>query len=252
MQNIQLVIAYDGRNYLGWQKASIGPSIEEALEQVLQRVLQHPVKLQAASRTDAGVHARGQVVNFFSDLRSTDLNKLKNSLNRLLNNDIVILDIEKKDANFHPTLDCISKEYCYYICHGPIQMPHHQFYSWHYPHVLNINDIEAAAVHLKGTHDFMAFCNVRKKFSYKNYRRTIEEIDVIPIEKNRLYLRIKGPNFLYRMVRNIVGTLAFVGSQKLRPEEIPMILQSKSRVKAGMAAPAHGLFLNRVFYMPNI
>ncbi len=248
MHNIKLIIAYDGRNYLGWQKTSMGPSIEGALQHVLEQILQHPVSLQAASRTDAGVHAAGQAINFFTDRLPLDLNKLKISLNSLLNNDIVVLQIEKQDSNFHPTLDCISKEYCYYICYGPTQMPHHRFYSWHYHYFLNIREMQDAAVYFIGTHDFSAFCNIRKNLSYRHYQRTIEELEMLRIEENRLCIRIKGPNFLYKMVRNIAGTLAYVGNGKIKSEEIPNILQSKSRMAAGMTAPAHGLFLNRIFY----
>jgi tRNA pseudouridine38-40 synthase len=248
MINYKLIIAYDGRNFLGWQKTSMGPSIEEALQRVLEKILQHPVVLQAASRTDAGVHAKGQVVNFISERKFSNLIKLKNSLNNLLLEDIVVLHIEEKDPGFHPTLNCINKEYYYHICYGPTQMPHHRFYSWHYHYLLDIQKMRNAADYFLGTHDFSAFCNFRKNLSYSHYQRTIEELEIQTLETNRLCIRIKGPNFLYKMVRNIVGTLAFVGRGKIDPQEIPNIILSQNRVLAGMTAPAHGLFLNQVFY----
>lgn len=248
MHNIQLIIAYDGRKYLGWQKTSMGPSIEETLQKVIEKVLQHPITLQAASRTDAGVHANGQVVNFFTPRQLTDLNRLKISLNCLLNNEIVILEAAEKPLGFHPTLDCVSKEYCYYICYGPTQMPQHRFYSWHYHYDLCIDAMQAAAHYFIGEHDFSAFCNFRKNLAYDHYIRLIKGLEILEIEEWRLCIRINGPNFLYKMVRNIVGTLAYVGRGKIGQTEIPTILQSKRRIEAGVTAPAHGLFLNHVFY----
>ena len=117
MRNIKLTIAYDGGNYLGWQKTSIGLSIEETLQITLEQIFQHPIVLQAASRTDAGVHADGQVVNFFTDKTKLSLDKLTFSLNKLLPKDIAILSIEEMAETFHPTLDCKGKEYWYQVCY---------------------------------------------------------------------------------------------------------------------------------------
>ncbi len=135
--NIKLLIAYLGTSYLGWQKTPMGPSIEEALEKALSIVLQEEKKLQAASRTDAGVHAQGQVVNFtLSSFK--DLKRLKASLNGCLPKDIVVLSAQEMPESFHPTLDAIKKEYIYEICNSTVQLPFHRNTSWHFPYPLKL------------------------------------------------------------------------------------------------------------------
>lgn len=249
MQNIKLIIAYDGTKYLGWQKTSMGPSVEGALQQVLEEILQHAAPLQAVSRTDAGVHARGQTVNFFTSKPNLDLNRLQIGLNSLLPKDISVLDIERMPPSFHPTLDCTRKEYRYYICYGIAQLPEYRFYSWHVHHPsLKINDMREAASFLVGKHHFGAFCNVKKKESYSNYIRMIQEIELLELDCQRLCICIRGNHFLYKMVRNLVGTLVYVGKGKIQKEDIPFILQSQDRTIAGVTAPAQGLFLYQVSY----
>lgn len=246
MQNIKLVIAYDGTHYLGWQKTSMGPSIESALQTVLEQILQHAIVLQATSRTDAGVHAVGQVVNFFALKSHLDLNRFKISLNSLLPKDIAVLSVEEMHPSFHPTLDCHIKEYRYYICHGCAQLPQNRFYSWHYPHSLALTDMREVALKLIGKHDFSAFCNTKKNEKYPNHIREIADIQISEIDEDRLCITVKGNHFLYKMVRNLVGTLVYVGNGKIPKEMIPDILESEDRTTAGMTAPAHGLFLHRV------
>jgi tRNA pseudouridine38-40 synthase len=248
MQNIKLTVAYDGGAYLGWQKTPMGPSIEETLQTVLEQILQHPTPLQAASRTDAGVHALGQVVNFLSSKESIDLHRLQISLNSLLPKDIAVLDIEKVPPAFHPTLDCSGKEYHYNVCFGTAQLPHHRFYSWHYPYSLNLSSMQEAASFLIGTHDFSTFCNVKKNEKYDNHVREVKRLDITQTEEKRLRFQIEGNHFLYKMVRNLVGTLVYVGRGKLPIHSISSLLNSHDRKEAGVTAPAHGLFLFRVFY----
>lgn len=247
MRNIKLVIAYDGKNYLGWQKTPTGPSIENALQLALEQILQENVALQAASRTDAGVHARGQVVNFIS-ANPILLSKLHTSLNSLLPDDIVVLSVQQAADAFHPTLDCTAKEYHYALCFGPIQFPQDRLYSWHYPYLLDINAMRDAAKHLVGEHDFRSFCNFKKNEVYENWMRIITEISIDEISPNHLQIKVIGNSFLYKMVRNIVGTLAQTGRGLLKPDDMPAILQGQNRVLAGVTAPAHGLCLYQVFY----
>lgn len=247
-KNLKLIVAYDGKNYLGWQKTPEGPSIEASLETVLQQIFQHPVQLQAASRTDAGVHANGQVVNFFTSKPEVNLSKLKNSLNSLLKKDIAILEIEEMALPFHPTLDAIGKEYHYYLCYDDFQFPQLRHYSWHVPFALNIDDMKEAASILIGKHDFSSFCNAKKNSSYLDYFREISSLDILELENKRLCIRIVGNHFLYKMVRTIVGTLVYVGKNKIKKEEIPFILSAKYRPEAGMTAPSHGLYLHKVSY----
>jgi tRNA pseudouridine38-40 synthase len=247
MINIKLIIAYDGNDYLGWQKTKEGPSIEESLQTVIEQIVQHPVTLQAASRTDAGVHAYAQVVNFFTSKTELHLHRLQISLNNLLPSSISVLAIEQMPLDFHPTLDCIGKEYHYWICCGTAQYPQHRFYSWHYPYSLNMEDMKKAARLLVGVHDFQAFCNELKNKEYDNYVREVTGIEIVPHPENRLQIIIRGNNFLYKMVRNLVGTLAYIGRGKIAVEEIPNILGTQDRTKAGITAPAHGLTLHHVF-----
>ncbi|MCB1111832.1 MAG: tRNA pseudouridine(38-40) synthase TruA [Chlamydiales bacterium] len=247
MRNIRLIVAYDGGNYLGWQKTAMGPSIEDELQRVLQQVLQHPVTLQAASRTDAGVHARGQVVNFFTE-NSVDLNKLMLSVNSLLPDAIKVMLCTEADSRFHPTIDAKRKQYRYYICLGPAQYPEYRHFSWHCPYPLDRQTMEHAKEQLIGEHDFSAFCNVKKNESYENLYRKLERIAVEDLPDNRLCIIVEGEAFLYKMVRNIVGTLVYVGRGKISLKKIGSIIENKDRTEAGMTAPAHGLTLHHVDY----
>lgn len=248
MRNIRLTIAYDGTNYFGWQKTHMGPSIESTLEKALFHILQEPIIVQAASRTDAGVHAKGQVVNILLSKAKPSLNQLWMSLNGLLPKDLVVLDVLQAADNFHPTLACISKEYHYSVCYGATQLPQLRLYSWHYSHSLDINKMRQAAAYLIGRHDFSAFCNFKKNSQYKHYERDVQAIDIIHSDEHQVRFKIIGNNFLYKMVRNLVGTLVYVGCGKIAVESLPAILSSKKRAQAGVTAPAHGLCLYQVNY----
>lgn len=162
MRNIKLIIAYEGTQYLGWQKTNAGPSIEETLERVLHQILQQDVFLQAAGRTDAGVHAVGQVVNFIASKEHLDFGRLQISLNALLPKDIVVLEATEEHPAFHPTLDCEGKEYRYYICYGTTQLPQHRRFSWHYHYPLDLDEMEQASQMLIGSHNFHLFAMPRK------------------------------------------------------------------------------------------
>lgn len=246
--NIKLTLAYDGTRYYGWQKTKVGPSIEKTLQQTLNQILQHDIVLQAASRTDAGVHAVGQIVNFLTPKENLSLQKLKIGLNSLLPKDIAILDVEQVPSTFHPTLDCSSKEYHYYLCYGTAQLPQHRYFSWHYPHTVNIEKMRDTALMLTGEQNFAAFCNFKKNQQYSNYVRHVRTIHIVELENQRLRIEICGNNFLYKMVRNLVGTLTYVGSGKIDIAAIPAIVASGDRTQAGVTAPAHGLCLYRIYY----
>lgn len=247
LSNIKLIVAYDGTRYLGWQKTKMGSSIEETLQGVLERILQHKITLQAASRTDAGVHAEGQVVNFFTN-RPINISKLLIGINSLLPKDIVVLGISEEKPDFHPTLHAIKKEYHYTLSIDRMQMPHDRLTAWHFPYALNIELMRSAALFLNGRHDFAAFCNVKKNSHYSHKVREISEIYFDELPFSRLRIHIQGSNFLYKMVRNIVGTLVYVGCGKISLESIPNILLGCDRTKAGVTAPSHGLTLHKIFY----
>lgn len=241
-RNLKLTVAYDGTDFLGWQKTPMGPSIEAALENAASTILRHPVQLQAASRTDAGVHASGQIVNLFTPSHLS-LDKLKKGINALLPPSISIVSIEEAPASFHPTLDAQGKTYLYSVCLGPAQLPIHRRFSWHFGYPLDLKKMEKAAALLEGKHDFSAFTNELRN----DNRREIFHIDLVPL-KSQLKIRVSGNNFLYKMVRNIAGTLLYVGCEKLSEHAIPAIIASKDRTRAGVTAPAHGLTLQCVIY----
>jgi tRNA pseudouridine38-40 synthase len=160
-RNIKLILAYDGTRFFGWQKTSMGPSIEEELEKALSQILQHPIHLQAASRTDAGVHAEGQVSNFFTE-KAFSLKRLQKSLNALLPKEISILQVDQMPLSFHPTLDNRGKAYNYSVCLGPAQLPFYRHTSWHLPYPIDIDAMQQVALYLKGRHDFAAFTNEKQ------------------------------------------------------------------------------------------
>lgn len=241
MPNIRLKVVYDGTRYLGWQKTAMGPSIEEALEVALTKFLGEEVALNATSRTDAGVHARCQIVQFHTN--KEELSRLYKSLNSMLPRDIAVWEINTVDTFSKPT----SKEYRYSICNGPVQLPPHRHYSWHIRQPLNLEAMRQAAKKIVGKRDFSAFCNVKKNEPYESHVRTVFGIEINSIEENRLAIKITGDSFLYKMVRNIVGTLCYVGMGKIDLQAVDSILESQDRTLAGMTAPAHGLCLEKVF-----
>jgi len=239
MKNIALTLSYDGTPFFGWQRTESGPSVEEHLQSALETILQHPVSLQAASRTDRGVHAEGQVVNFFTEKK---VDSLLMSLNGLLPKEIRVCRVEVKPDSFHPTLDATGKEYHYKICLGPVQQPSRRLFSWHVPQKLDLAKMHEAATQIEGVHDFSAFCT---KVSYADAIRTLDKVRIFE-EEETLLVVLKGDSFLYKMARTVVGTLVHVGRGKL--DSIAEIINSKERVEAGVTAPPHGLSLKKVFY----
>lgn len=248
MKNIKMVIAYDGENYLGWQNTRSGPTIEAALQRALEIILQEKITLQAASRTDAGVHALGQVVNLFTALKNSSLDRLHHSLNLLLPKDITVLSVEEAPFDFHPTLDSQYKEYRYYVCYDKLPLPHSRKHAWHYGYPLDIPAMKQAAALFEGKHDFAAFCNSKRNAPYTNYERTLLLVEIREQLEKKLCFVIQGDHFLYNMVRNIVGTLVYIGRGLIALEALPQIITNKHRPAAGITAPAHGLFLHTVNY----
>ncbi len=245
MKNIKLTLSYEGTNYLGYQYTKEGPTVEKYLKEVLEKILQQKVRLQAASRTDAGVHAEGQVVNFYLQ-KERCLDQLLKSLNQLLPKDIRIFSIEKVPFSFHPTLDAIQKEYHYCIDTSFVQLPFNRFFSWHYFTPLDLEKMKIAATYFLGNHNFDSFRNE----SYAKPKNTfclLHRCDLI-YEKKNIYFIICGNRFLYKMIRNLVGTLVFVGNGKLSLEEAKELLLKKTRSLVGITAPAHGLILKKIFY----
>lgn len=248
-----MTIAYDGTRFLGWQKTNLDavqPSVEYVMQNCLEQILQHPVPVQAASRTDRGVHAEGQVINFIAHKEALDLEKLQHSLNCLLPPDIRCLLAEAADAHFHATIDSKAKQYIYRIYTGPVLLPALRFTHWHIPDALDHEKMLTGARILLGEHDFIALRNTRKGNDYNDTVRTIYSIDFATPANNTLEIKVTGNNFLYKMCRNIVGTLVYIGQGKLSAGTLAKILEGGARADAGITAPAHGLALHKVFYSP--
>ncbi len=249
MRNIKMVLAYDGTEYHGWQAQPGQRTVQEVLQSRLQRVLRHPVSLIASGRTDAGVHAAGQVVNFRTTSALTGA-QLKHSLGNRLAADLAILRIREVPDGFHATRTALSKLYCYRICtdrNGPVAA-RTQRYVYHHHRPLDVDAIRCAARHFLGTHDFRAMAALGAP--RLSYERTILGCEVVQYGRE-LHVRIEGTGFLYRQVRNMVGTLLDIGSARRMPDCIPGILESKDRSRAGPTAPAHGLSLEWVRYPPD-
>ena len=247
--NIKLTLSYDGTSYFGWQASGKLPSIEKTLQTILEKILQSETPLKAASRTDAGVHAEGQIVNFFLR-KAWDLKKLHKSLNQLLPKEIRITALEAALDDFDPTLDAQSKEYHYYLSTAKIQLPFERLFCWHTPFHLNIKKMKAACPFFVGEHDFQAFSNAPLKRGKKTLCN-LYRLD-LALEKrkegNRLRFEIHGNRFLYKMVRNLVGTLVSIGAGTVPLEDAERLIQKKERRLAGVTAPPHGLLLKKVFY----
>lgn len=236
-------VAYDGSLFYGWQKTKTGPSIQQSLEDALLQLTQEKSSIEAASRTDRGVHAEGQVIAF-SLSKKWATEKLQKGLNAWLPSEIRLLSIEIMEKNFHPTLDAKEKEYHYRLCCGPIQNPIHRLYSWHFRHPLDQAKMEKGAKDLLGTHDFSSFCNEREK----NPICHLKKIQISSPSPGRLQISLMGNRFLYKMARTLTGTLVYIGAGKLSEDCIPQLIRSSYRPLAGITAPPLGLFLHRVFY----
>ncbi len=241
--NFKLIIAYDGATYQGWQKNRDLPTIEGVLQLAIEKILRHPVQLEAASRTDAGVHAAGQVVQFRTDAMVEHFIRRANSVLPL---EIRALSIEEAPDEWHPSVDATSKEYHYQISNAPIQHPQERRWAWHVYDPLDINIMREAAQELLGTHDFGAFVNDKAKYGLKGTSCTLLRVDIVADTPWRI--EIVGDRFLYKMVRNMVGTLVDIGAGRLPPDCIPALLAGGNRPEAGVCAPAHGLRLYRVMY----
>lgn len=248
--HIVLQIAYDGSLYLGWQKTKEGPSVEETLTFALSTIFSEKVLLRAASRTDRGVHAEGQVVDFFVEKLPKDLNKIQVSLNQLLPPCIRCLSINFAPfPQFHSTLSAIKKKYRYSISTGAVQLPRFRATHWFIRNHIDSSILREAAGLLIGTHDFRGLSNQKDNFYEKDTQRTVYSIEILEkTSSNELIIEITGNRFLYKMVRNIVGTLMWIATGKLDITTINTVLCSKKRACAGVTAPAHGLTLVEITF----
>jgi len=245
MRTLKLTIAYDGTRFVGWQRQAEGESIQGLLEEALARFEGGPVTVHGAGRTDAGVHAAGQVAS----VRVTcghDAATLTRALNAQLPEEIRVLSVEEAAAGFHARFSARSKTYRYMIRNAAIATPFERAYVWHLPERLNLQAMRDAAAMVAGTHDFAAFQSVGTQTP--GSVRTILRSEVQEIEPSLLAYEITGDGFLRHMVRALTGTLVEIGRGWRDPSSIRDLLAGGRRADAGATAPPHGLFLVAVDY----
>lgn len=244
-----LAIAYDGTAYCGWQIQPNGVSIQELIQDKVSILTRTPTQVIGSGRTDAGVHALGQVAHFHSHFIQ-DLYRFHGSLNALLPPDIRILNVHEVPSSFHAQYSALGKTYHYRLHLDRVSDPFKRLYSFHVKEKINLDILQSAALMLLGTHDFTSFANEAHQGSAaKDAVRTLKRLDIIH-EPGGIRLEFSGDGFLYKMVRNMVGTLLEIGMEKRSLKELPVILEAKDRRVAGQTAPPHGLFLIGVDYPP--
>ncbi len=247
MPKYKLTISYDGTPFGGWQSQQNSVSIQDLIERALEVVLRKKTPLHGSGRTDAGVHALGQIAHF-SCGTTLDVKKVVHSLNALLQSEIRILEMCEVDPTFHARFSAKSKIYHYRLHLNRIADPFKRQYALHVLHKVDLDRMKKAIEFLTGTHDFSSFANQQHEGSAaKDAVRHLKRIDVVE-EIGGVRLEFEGSGFLYKMVRNITGTLLEVASGKREPESLKEILLAKDRTKAGRTIDPHGLYLVKVLY----
>jgi tRNA pseudouridine38-40 synthase len=247
---LKLIVAYDGTNYAGWQIQPDKPTVQAAIEAAWHEITRETVRVTAAGRTDAGVHALGQVVAVATESR-LPVSDLQRGLNAVLPEDVAVVALEEAGEGFHATYDALGKTYRYQIHNGRVPAIFDRLYTWHYPQPLDADAMHAAAQALVGKHDFSSFesigserpTSVRTITALSGRRGTGDLTDRVTIE-------VTGDGFLYNMVRAIVGSLVEVGRGARDVNWPAEVLAACDRTRAGQTAPPQGLFLVRVEYLP--
>lgn len=244
-RRLKLVIEYDGTGLSGWQRQDNGPTVQAHLEDALQRMVGAPTRIQGASRTDAGVHARAQVAHFDTD-SAIPTYGFRRGLNSHLPPTIAVIGCEQVAPEFHARFSARGKHYRYLVFNRPERSPLYRERAWHRPRPLDIADMARAGELMCGERDFSAFraagCSAHTAV------RAVREVRVRAIESGVIAIDVTGNAFLRNMVRIMAGTLVAVGVGRVRAADVPEILASGERARAGQTAPAHGLRLMRVFY----
>ena len=245
MPNFRLTIEYDGTAYHGWQRQKNERTIQEEIENALMTMTREKIAVAGSGRTDAGVHAWGQVANFRCDTRLTP-EIFQKGLNSLLNKDIVIRECLMADECFHARYDAKSKTYQYRILNWPIRAAIHRQYAWFIRQELNIGTMRSALPHIMGIHDFKAFEGTGSPRT--STVRHVIRAGIRETKGDQILFDIEADGFLRYMVRNIVGTLVDAGKGRIPGEDVNRIFLSRDRNQAGATAPAKGLFLMKVNY----
>lgn len=244
MRNIKITIEYDGKGFNGWQKQPNKLNIQGEIEKAIEEITGEQVELNASGRTDAGVHSLGQVANFKTN-SNIPIEKMAIAINSKLKKSIVVKKAEEVDERFHARYNCIGKKYCYVIDNSREGSAIYRGLQYHIPVKLDVEKMKKAIKYFEGEHDFKGF-----KATGGNNKSTVRTITKADINKEgeKIFITLTGNGFLYNMVRIISGTLVEVGLGKINPEDIPDIIKSKDRQRAGKTLPPHGLYLQEVYY----
>jgi tRNA pseudouridine38-40 synthase len=244
-RTIKLVVEYDGTELAGWQRQKNGPSVQAHLERCLEAMASEPVEVVGASRTDAGVHALGQVAHFRTRNHAIPDHGFRRGLNSLLPPAIAVVAASEVGPDFHARFCAKGKRYVYQVLARPDRSPLSRARAWHRPRALDLERMRRAAPALVGRHDFSAF-----RAAGCGAAHAVRRVTGIDIRRDGalVAIEVRGEAFLRNMVRIIAGTLVEIGENRRDPDEIPRVLGSRDRREAGITAPAHGLTLVEVIY----
>jgi len=250
MRNLKVVLTYDGSEFCGWQAQPDCASVQGTLASAIGRITGEKVLPQGSGRTDAGVHALGQVAGWPTS-SPIPVENFAKALNDILPASIRVLHVSEVAADFHPRKSALAKTYRYRIYRGPVCPPFLARYVWHYPYALDEGSMQEAADLVAGEHDFTSFAAVdpergRGEEPASNVRKIFSS--AWTCEGEELVYQVSGNGFLHHMVRNLVGTFLLVGKGTLTPPDVTAILQARNRSLAGATAPASGLYLVNVQY----
>jgi tRNA pseudouridine38-40 synthase len=242
-QRYRALVEYDGTDFFGYQIQAQGRTVQGEIEKALKQITQTSIRIDGAGRTDAGVHAKGQVIAF-NGVWKHRLEDLHRALNATLPPDIVVSDLQITDAAFHPRFNALSRTYRYAIVNQPWPSVFDRHYAWHVKEALNVSAMQEASRYLIGSFDFASFGKPPQgEVTVRNLTRADWTVD-----GTRLTFEITANAFLYRMVRTIVGTLLQVGKEQLAAQEVKVIREALDLTRSAPPAPAHGLCLVKVAY----
>jgi tRNA pseudouridine38-40 synthase len=240
---VRAVVAYDGSDYQGFQRQANGPTVQETLEEAVEQVTKRRVTVLAAGRTDAGVHAEGQVIAFDTEWKHP-LEVLQRALNAVLPHAVAVREVREAETDFHPRFDARSRSYRYTVLNQPVRSPLARRNSLHVARELDLHRMQQAAGCFVGEHDFATFGQPPQGVNTVRKVLRAEWSDEVPW----LWFEIEANAFLYRMVRSLVGTMLQVGRGSWTVEDVARALAARDRSQAGPSAPPHGLCLVKVEY----
>ena len=249
LTTFKLTLAYDGTDFVGWQRQASGRSVQALLEETLSRIEAAPVTVIGAGRTDAGVHALGQVASV-QLTRAIEAPELRRALNATLPPDVRALAVETAPDGFNARYAAHSKSYRYHIIADEVISPFERRFAWHVPGALDSAAMRRAAERIKGRHDFSAFQSTGSQVASTVREITFSQLNASPITETGLDIiyDVRGEGFLRHMIRAVVGTLVEIGAGRLKADAVDQILASRDRRNAGPTAPARGLFLVAIYY----